>query len=163
MWRLSAFCNDKKNKYMADGKKNTCGLFFTDEWDKMIEKDVSPKEIWETRYDEVNKINSDFSRKFEWKSESGPKDSMTPSLSAAIEQVLLVFGKSYVQDMQSRWEKSQDFGGNPAEFWREERSKFEKKHWWWRWGKKSSKNSGRRKENDESAMFSEFDEEILKD
>jgi hypothetical protein len=148
---------------MAGSKKKDCRLFFTDEWDRMIAKGVSPREIWETRYDEVNKINSDFFRKFEWKSDHGPKDSITPSLSAAIEQVLLIFGKSYVQDMQSRWEKSQDIGRSPAEFWIEERSKFEKKHWWWRWGKKSSKESGRRKDNDESAMFSEFDEEILKD
>lgn len=148
---------------MADGKKKSCGLLFTDEWDKMIEKGVSPKEIWETRYDEVNKINSDFFRKFECKSESGPKDSMTPSLLTAIEQVLLIFGKSYVQGMQSRWEKFQDIGGSPAEFWRGERSKFEREHWWWRcMGKKSSKNSGCCKESEKSAMFSEFDEKRIK-
>lgn len=145
---------------MADKKKASCcrdGLPFTEEWDRLISKGVSPKEIWETRYEEVNGINSDFTQKMEFSSENGPKKSMTPSLASAVEHLLLIFGKGYVQEMQGRWEKAQEFGMS-AEFWDQETSKFEKKHCWWRWMGKKSDGRGKKE-----AKSSEFDEETLKD
>lgn len=116
---------------MVDKKKASCcrdGLPFTEEWDRLISKGVSPKEIWETRYEEVNMINSDFTQKMEFSCENGPKKSMTPSLTSAVEHLLLIFGKGYVQEMQGRWEKAQKFGMSSVEFWDQETSKFEKKH-----------------------------------
>ena len=86
---------------------------------------------------------------------------MTSSLATAVEQVMLIFGKSYVQELQGRWEKAQEFGQSSAEFWNEELSKFEKKNrWWWRWmGKPKNDGWGARVET----KSSEFDEETLRD
>lgn len=158
MWRLKAFCSSKKDK--KEKKASCCrdGLPFTEEWDRLISKGVSPKEIWETRYEEVNMINSDFTQKMEFSCENGPKKSMTPSLTSAVEHLLLIFGKGYVQEMQGRWEKAQEFGMSSAEFWDQETSKFEKKHWWWRWMGKKTDGRGTKE-----AKSSEFDEETLKD
>ncbi|XP_052722279.1 uncharacterized protein LOC128193080 [Crassostrea angulata] len=159
MWRFKAFCNSKKDNSLADKKKASCcrdGLPFTEEWDRLISKGVSPKEIWETRYEEVNRINSDFTHKLEFSCENGPKKSMTPSLASAVEHLLLIFGKGYVQEMQGRWEKAQEFGMSSVEFWDQEASKFEKKHWWWRW-------MGKKSDGKKEVKRSEFDEETLKD
>lgn len=159
MWRLKAFCSSKKDNSLADKKKASCcrdGLPFTEEWDRLISKGVSPKEIWETRYEEVNGINSDFTQKMEFGCENGPKKSMTPSLASAVEHLLLIFGKGYVQEMQGRWEKAQEFGMSSAEFWDQETSKFEKKHCWWRW-------MGKKSDGKKEVKRSEFDEETLKD
>lgn len=115
MWRLKAFCNSKKDNSLADKKKASCcrdGLPFTEEWDRLISKGLSPKEIWETRYEEVNRVNSDFTQKMEFNCENGPKKSMTPSLASAVEHLLLIFGKGYVQEMQGKWEKAQEFGNS---------------------------------------------------
>lgn len=164
MWRLKAFCSSKTSNSVSEKKSPSCcrdGLPFTQEWDRLIKLGVSPRELWETRYAEVNRVNSDFQEKMEFKCEDGSKKSMTSSLATAVEQVMLIFGKSYVQELQGRWEKAQEFGQSSAEFWNEELSKFEQKNrWWWRWmGKPKNDGRGARVET----KSSEFDEETLRD
>lgn len=161
MWGFSSYAPSTSKSFFGDGHhhwKNKPS--FTEEWEAMIEKGSSPKEIWQSRYEEVNKINQDFSRKIDLKSERG-KNSMSPDMNAAVEQTTLIFGKGHVQEMQERWEKFQETGKPASEFWGEEKAAFDRNRHWWRHGHHTHRGdrccSNARKDRDESAMFKEFD------
>ncbi|XP_061165242.1 uncharacterized protein LOC133174191 [Saccostrea echinata] len=160
MWGFSSFGSQTTNNSLFGHRKNWKNkTVFTDEWEKMIEKGSSPKEIWESRYEEVNKINQDFTRKFDVKTERG-KESFSPDMNAAVEQTTLIFGKGYVQEMQNRWEKFQEMGKPATEFWSDEKASFERNRRFWRWGHHTHHKDRccwKKKEKEESAMFKEFD------
>ncbi|XP_048776379.2 uncharacterized protein LOC125680700 [Ostrea edulis] len=161
MWGFSSFSGGHPamgNSWMGQRRNWKNKPVFTDEWEKMIEKGSSPKDIWEARYEEVNKINQDFSRRHDMKTERG-KEAMSPDKNAAVEQTTLIFGKTYVQEMQGRWEKFQETGKPALEFWADEKTAFEKNRRFWRWGHHTHyrERCCRRKDKEESAMFKEFD------
>lgn len=159
MWGFSSYVPKTSNSFFGHRHHWKNKTTFTDEWENMIEQGSSPKEIWQSRYEEVNKINQDFSRKIDMKSERR-KEQMSPDMNAAVEQTTLIFGKGYVQEMQGRWEKFQETGKPASEFWTQEKASFESNRHWWHRGHHTHHRDRcctGRKDKEESAMFREFD------
>lgn len=53
------------------------------------------------------------------------KEQMFFDMNVVVEQMIFIFGKGYVQEMQGCWEKFQEIGKFVLEFWIQEKVFFE--------------------------------------